>query len=289
MDSQNNYQFIMIPQQLSSCLDANCHKMLTVLIGLSSLLAKDDGWFFRSNKDLQLDTRFSQNLVIATLDTLYQADIIDIDCVGKGRGHRSNRLHINYDAFLKYENYSFNEIRNNPDLWIETVPYKNHYSPSYCKETGKEKGNTIGKGIGKKVTTNTDTTDTSNTTDTINTIENNIDNNIENMKINLIEDKDSFFEDNERNVVMIVEEKKTKCSDEELKNIYLSSFGEFLSNYPGLNYNLITTNNQDSFYECYRDIVNELLMKLRTASQRNITKEDMLGTLNNYLCYIHYQ
>lgn len=301
MNPQTDYQFVMIPQQLTSCLDANCGKMLSTLLGLSSLLAKEDGWFYRSNKELQLDTRFSQNLVIATLDTLYQAGIINVDCVGKGKGHRSNRIHINYDSFGVYQHYTFNEIRNNPDLWIDTVPYKNHYSPSYCKENGKkvttntdstdtigkEIGKRIGNTIGKKVTTNTDTTDTSNTT---NTIENNIDNNIENMKINLIEDRDSFFEDNERNIVMIVEEeKKTKCTDEELKNIYLNSFGELLSNYPGLNYYLITTNNQDSFYECYRDIVNELLMKLRAASQRNISKEDMMGTLNNYLCYIHYQ
>lgn len=282
MDPQNNYQFIMIPQQLSSCLDANCHKMLTVLIGLSSLLAKDDGWFFRSNKDLQLDTRFSQNLVIATLDTLYQADIIDIDCVGKGRGHRSNRLHINYDAFLKYENYSFNEIRNNPDLWIETVPYKNHYSPSYCKETGKEKGNTIGKGIGKKVTTNTHTTDISNTKE-----ENNIIYKEEDMKVIPKEDYDTFFDESERNLVMILEEEKP-CSKDELKSIYVSSFEDTLNNYPGLNYSLLLANQKDSFYDCYRDVVNELVMKIHMESQRDITADDVLFTFNSYLNYIHY-
>ena len=179
MEQQINYQFVMIPQQLSSCLDANCGKMLTILIGLSTIMSKEDGWFYRSNKELQLDTRFSQNLVIATLDTLYQAGIINVDCIGKGRGHRSNRIHINYDSFGVYQQYSFNEIRNNPDLWIETVSYKNHYSPSYCKDIGKEIGNTLGKRIGKKVTTNTDTTDTSNSTDIINTKENNISKDIE--------------------------------------------------------------------------------------------------------------
>lgn len=220
MEQQTNYQFVMIPQQLSSCLDANCNKMLTTLIGLSSLMSKEDGWFYRSNKELQLDTRFSQNLVIATLDTLYQAGIINVDCIGKGRGHRSNRIHINYDSFGVYQQYSFNEIRNNPDLWIETVPYKNHYSPSYLNkgnETGKEIGNTLGKRIGKKVTTNTDTTDTSNTKDKINTIENNIDN-IENMKINLIEDKDTFYDDKERNVVMVIEEETVKEEPTAIKN-----------------------------------------------------------------------
>ena len=179
MEQQINYQFVMIPQQLSSCLDANCGKMLTTLIGLSTIMSKEDGWFYRSNKELQLDTRFSQNLVIATLDTLYQAGIINVDCIGKSRGHRSNRIHINYDSFVVYQQYSFNEIRNNPDLWIETVSYKNHYSPSYCKDKGKEIGNTLGKRIGKKVTTNTDTTDTSNSKDIINTKENNISKDIE--------------------------------------------------------------------------------------------------------------
>lgn len=283
MDQQNDYQFVMIPQQLASCLDANCTKMLTTLIGLSSLMSKEDGWFYRSNKELQLDTRFSQNLVIATLDTLYQAGIIDVDCIGKGRGHRSNRLHINFESFKVYQGYSFNEIRNNPDLWIETVPYKNHYSPSYCKDKGKEIGNTLGKRIGKKVTTNTDTTDISYTTDTI---ENKI-NKEEDMLVNVIEEKDTIYDDSEMNFVMDVEEKKP-CSKEVLKTIYLNNFGELMNNYPGLNYSLVMVNQRESFYECYQDIVNELVMRIHEESQRNITKEDVLSTLNNYLRYIEY-
>lgn len=198
MDLQNDYQFVMIPQQLSSCLDANCGKMLTTLIGLSSIMSKEDGWFYRSNKDLQLDTRFSQNLVIATLDTLYQAGIIDVDCIGKGKGHRSNRIHINFESFKVYQQYSFNDIRNNPDLWIETVSYKNHYSPSYCKEEGKEIGNSLGNRIGKKVTTNTDTTDLSNTTNTIditNTIEDIDNKNITNEENYLLEFLDNPVKD----------------------------------------------------------------------------------------------
>ena len=287
MEQQTNYQFVMIPQQLSSSLDANCNKMLTTLIGLSSLMSKEDGWFYRSNKELQLDTRFSQNLVIATLDTLYQAGIINVDCIGKGRGHRSNRIHINYDSFGIYQQYSFNEIRNNPDLWIETVPYKNHYSPSYCKDNGKEIGNTLGKRIGKKVTTNTDTTDTSNTSDTKEY--NIINNKEEDMIVIPVEDKDTFYNDNERNLVMVIEEEKKECSDEELKTIYLNSFGEFMNNYPGLNYSLLKTNNQDTFYDCYKDIVNELVIKIKNESRRKDIKEKyVLGTLNNYLKYIKY-
>lgn len=284
MEQQNDYQFVMIPQQLTSCLDANCGKMLTTLLGLSSLMKNEDGWFYRSNKELQLDTRFSQNLVIATLDTLYQAGIINVDCVGKGKGHRSNRIHINFESFKVYQQYSFNDIRNNPDLWIETVPYKNHYSPSYCKDKGKEIGNTLGNRIGKKVTTNTDTTDLTNTTNTKEY--NNI--NIEDMRVIPIEEKESFYDDSERNLIMVIEEEKKPCSKEKLKTIYLNSFGELMSNYPGINYSLLMRKQEDSFYECYEDIVNELTMKIRHESQRDVTTEDVLETLNNYLEYIKY-
>ena len=284
MEQQNDYQFVMVPQQLSSCLDANCNKMLSTLIGLHSILSNEDGWFYRSNKDLQLDSRFSQNLVIATLDTLYQAGIINIDSVGKGRGHRTNRIHINFESFKVYQQYSFNDIRNNPDLWIETVSYKNHYSPTYCKKVttnnSNEIGNTIGKEIGKKVTTNTDTTDT---TDTLNTKEYNILNKEEDMLANVIEEKESFYDDEERNLIMVVEEEKKPCSKEELKTIYLNSFGELMNNYPGINYSLIMTDNQDTFLDCYRDIVNELVMKIHLQSQRDVTQIEVLETLKHYL------
>ena len=180
MEQQIDYQFIMIPQQLSSCLDANCGKMLTTLIGLSTIMSKEDGWFYRSNTDLQGDTRLGETLVRATLDTLYQAGIIDIDCVGKGRGHRSNRIRINFESFKKYQQYSFNDIRNNPDLWIETLKYKGSgFSTSYSKKSSQNTSQDISQNTSQKVRTNTNTTDTSNSTDIINTKENNISKDIE--------------------------------------------------------------------------------------------------------------
>lgn len=166
MDQQNDYQFVMIPQQLASCLDANCSKMLTTLLGLSSILSNEDGWFYRSNKDLQLDTRMSENLIRATLDTLYRAGIINVDCIGKGRGHRTNRIHINFESFKVYQQYSFNDIRNNPDLWIDTVKYKDHFVPSYMRKC-EEICEGLCERICEKVSTNTDTPDTSNTTENI--------------------------------------------------------------------------------------------------------------------------
>lgn len=287
MNQQNDYQFVMIPQQLSSCLDANCHKMLSTLLGLHSLLSNEDGWFFRSNKDLQLDVRLSENVVRATLDTLYQAGIINIDCIGKGKGHRTNRIHINFESFKVYQQYSFNDIRNNPNLWIETVKYKDHFVPSYMKkseEICERKCEELCECICEKVSTNTDTTNTSNTINKIYNINNIIKEDA--MMVKPVIDIEDNLREEERNLVIQIENKP--CSKKELENIYKNNFGELLSNYPNLNYNLIKTNNFDSFYECYSDVVNEYLLRVRQNSQRNITKEEFLKTFLNYLNFIEY-
>ena len=167
MDLPNDYQFVMIPQQLAACLDANCNKMLSTLIGLHTLLANEDGWFYRSNADLQGDARLGETVVRATLFTLNQAGVIDVDCIGKGKGHRSNRIHINFESFKKYQQYSFNDIRNNPDLWINTCKYKGSgfavtYTNSFSQTTSQE----TSQRTSQKVRTNTDTTDTSNSLNT---------------------------------------------------------------------------------------------------------------------------
>lgn len=169
--AQINYKFAAVPNKLMRCLDVNCRSMLFALVDLHSVLSNEDGWFFRSNADLQIDSDLSENLVRATLDTLYQAGIINIFCVGKGLARKCNRIHINFESFSKYERYSFNDIRFNPNLKIKTVPYKNHYKPSYLSN---EIGNEVGKEEGKKVSTNIDTIDTINTIDTLNTKENKI-------------------------------------------------------------------------------------------------------------------
>ena len=144
--------------------------MLFALIDLHNLYANKDGWFFRSNKDLQDDTDLSQNLVKVVLDTLYRAGIINVSCVGQGKGHTSNRIHINFESFIKYEAYSFNDIRNNPDLHIHTISYTDHHTPAYCERLDESEGEgmseTTSESIGEKMTTIIDTT---NTPDTINT------------------------------------------------------------------------------------------------------------------------
>lgn len=273
MTQQTDFQFIMIPQQLSSCLDANCHKMLSTLLGLHSICADKEGWFYRSNKDLQLDTRFSQNLVIATLDTLYQAGIIDVDCIGKGRGHRSNRIYVNFESFKVYQQYSFNEIRNNPDLWIETVPYKNHYSPSYCKEIGKEIGNALGKRIGKKVTTNTNTTDTIYTIDNINTIDN-----IYTKEIKKEENNNTVYNSN-----YLKEERKTFEESQQVSqkvNTYTKDIDYYFECFfnPACDYSSLVTN-LDYFKNWYKEDLYTLKDKLQNKLNVDIPINEIVQKL----------
>jgi len=154
--------------------------MLFALIDLHNLYSNQDGWFFRSNQDLQYDTDLSQNLVKVVLDTLYRAGIINVFSVGQGKGHTSNRIHINFESFTKYEVYSFNDIRNNPDLHIKTLPYKDHFSPSYCEKVGDRESERVSEAssesIGEKMTTILDTLtspDTSNTSYSIDNLLNN--------------------------------------------------------------------------------------------------------------------
>lgn len=257
MDQQNDYQFVMIPQQLSSCLDANCHKMLSTLLGLHSLLANEDGWFFRSNRDLQLDARLSENVIRATLDTLYRAGIINIDCIGKGRGHRSNRIHINFESFKKYQEYSFNDIRNNPDLWIETVKYKDHFVPSYMRkseEICESKCEGLCECICEKVSTNIDTTDTLYSIENTNSIE-----------------KDSLYKEPYR---VYTKEECDKTLDR-----YVQAF---IREHPDFNYLLDIS----SFQEHYYDYVVRLQLFLKDNLGGDISIKDtcllILGAAENY-------
>lgn len=148
-------------------LDGNCKIMLFTLIQYSDYAAGDDCWFFAPNTMLQTQAGMSKNLVTATLDTLYQAGIIDIECIGVGVGHKSNKIRLKTSSFDKYDNYKVDEILSNPELQIHTVNYKNNYSPSYIQ---------VGKKVCKKVNT---IIDNISNIDNINNIDNkNISNNI---------------------------------------------------------------------------------------------------------------
>lgn len=140
-----DFKFTCVPKNLMLALDGNCKVMLFTLVQYSDFTAGEDGWFYAPNATLQTQAGLSKNLVIATLDTLYQAGVIDIECIGVGTGRKSNRIKVNTTAFDKYDEYKVEDILGNPELQIRTVQYKNNYSPSYLQGGKKEckKVNTI--------------------------------------------------------------------------------------------------------------------------------------------------
>lgn len=143
-----DYKFTCVPKNLMLALDGNCKVMLFTLLQYSDYTAGEDGWFYAPNSTLQNQAGLSKNLVIATLDTLYRAGIIDVECVGVGTARKSNRIKVNTSSFDKYDEYKVENILGNPELQIRTVDYKNNYSPSYLQESKK-----VCKEVCKKVNT----------------------------------------------------------------------------------------------------------------------------------------
>lgn len=263
-------------------MDANCSKVLTTLVQMNSFYPKEDGYFECAYKTLELACGMSRPVIKASLAGLYLEGIVDVVSVGQGRGKHTNRYKVNVEKFKDYENTPVGIAIMTEDKPIHQAKYKGERFQVPWDEKPIEKQSE------KKVTTNI------NNIENIPNIENIdnkeiIDNNIEDMRVIPVEDNDTFYDDSERNLIMTIEEEKEECSKEELKTIYLNSFGELMNNYPGLNYSLLRTNNQDTFYECYEDIVNELIMKIKTRSGRkDIMIKPTLKTLNNYLEYIGY-
>lgn len=128
------YQFTQVPTKLMILLDVNCRSMLFTLCQLASHYAKDGGRFFRTNADLALESRLSQKLVIATLDTLYTHGIVEIWSVGKGKGKHANYFKLNLERIKEFERLKMDELKN-PELQLPMVDYRaKGYSPSYLKK-----------------------------------------------------------------------------------------------------------------------------------------------------------
>lgn len=128
------YQFTQVPTKLMILLDVNCRSMLFTLCQLSSNYTEKDGRFFRTNADLVLESRLSQKLVIATLDTLYQHGIIQVWSAGKSNGKHANYFKLNIERIKEFERLKMDELKN-PDLQLPMVDYRaKGYSPSYLKK-----------------------------------------------------------------------------------------------------------------------------------------------------------
>lgn len=178
-----SYQFTAVPTKLMMLLDNNCRSMLFTLIQLSSCYANEDGYFFRSNSDLQTESNLSKNLVIVTIDTLYTNGLVDVKCGGNKCKKIANYYKLNFDKMLEYEKYSLEETKN-PDNKIMTLKYKNSdYVPSYkntAKITAIETATNTAKSEHQKpqkVNTNIDSTNID-IIENINNKESNIYNNI---------------------------------------------------------------------------------------------------------------
>lgn len=129
-----DYQFTAVPTQLMILLDVNCRSMLFTLCQLSSYYSDTSGKFFRTNADLSEESRLSQKLVIASIDTLYRHGIINVWSVGKSNGKHSNYFRLNVDRFKDFERLSMDELKN-PEFQIEMVNYREKgYTPLYLKD-----------------------------------------------------------------------------------------------------------------------------------------------------------
>lgn len=137
-ETENNtvgYQFTPTPKQLMHLLDVNCRTMLFTLIDDSNYFANADGWFYRTNSDLQNDSKLSKNLVMVTVDTLFRYGIVDVSCIGKGKGKQPNGYKVNTDRFMFFEQLNMNTDIGRPENQIETIRYKGSgYSPSYLQD-----------------------------------------------------------------------------------------------------------------------------------------------------------
>lgn len=130
-----DFQFTAMPTNLMACMDLNCRSMLFTLIQLSSYYAKDDGWFFRTNEDLRAESKLSENLVRATLSTLYSIGVVDVKTVGKGKSRIPNQFRLEFEKFKNWEKYTLEDCIKHPDLKIYTDSYKvNGWQPSYLQD-----------------------------------------------------------------------------------------------------------------------------------------------------------
>lgn len=133
---EKEYQFVKVPTNLFILLDNNCRSMLFTLIQLSSFYADEDGWFFRTYEDLESESNLSQNLVKATIQTLFNHHLIEARPTGYGKGKKPNYYKVNFENFGNYENITIEGCIKNPDLKIRTVPYKgSNFKLNLVRET----------------------------------------------------------------------------------------------------------------------------------------------------------
>lgn len=126
------YQFTAIPVNITACMDNNCRSMLFTLLQLSSYYADENGWFYRTNMDLQMQSRLSDKLVTEVISKFHRIGILEVQSVGQSKGKFPNRFRLNQHKFLEWEKKSLEECIKNPTLYIEKEDRKQKgWKPSY--------------------------------------------------------------------------------------------------------------------------------------------------------------
>lgn len=239
MTTTNNkvgYQFTPMPKQLTHLLDVNLRSMLFALVDASNYFADEDGWFFRTNELLKLDSALSKNLVIATIDTLFQHSLVEVSCSGTGRGKQPNNYRLNLDLFEFFEKLDMNTDQYRPENKIETIKYNGSgYHATYLDDEPVRylpelvKGRIVWNQVNPTATSTPDDTTvptadvTKELTTNVTKIEHNIDNinNIYNKdNLNNIDNIDSY--NNKSKINNILKEnkdlKEKEVEDEELES-----------------------------------------------------------------------
>lgn len=133
--SKVGYQFTPMPKQLTHLLDGNLRSMLFALIDASEYFADEDGWFYRTNDQLQLDSCHSKNLVVATVETLFKLSLVEVSCIGIGKSRKPNGYRVNTGMFKLFEQLDMNTDIHRPENQITTLKYKGSgYHASYLDD-----------------------------------------------------------------------------------------------------------------------------------------------------------
>ena len=120
-----NYQFTAVPTNLYFALDTNLRNALVVMLQLQQMYGDSDGYFYRTNEDLQKDFRVGKNLTIAIIESLFRYELLQVKSVGfKNSKKQVNLYHINTEKFTEFEQFNTYTITNTKELQLETVDYR---------------------------------------------------------------------------------------------------------------------------------------------------------------------
>ena len=242
-----DYTYTPTPTNLMIALDVNCRSMLFTLCQLHSYYADEDGVFFRTNADLVAESRMSEKLVRATIDTLYINGIITVWSIGKGKGKECNKYKLNIDKFKEFEKYTIEELKN-PELQIETVKGYNQkgYTPSYLLTVTEKVDEITNEAIIHKNRIGI-TQDLPNPSPTVPQSAYNI-NNIDNKEI--IDNKDNIKNEENLNNKEIIDVENNIKNEEDIENEYYNTLKRLFKVY-GSNYDLILRYLAKYDYDCF--------------------------------------